>query len=125
MELTLDHFKDWLEGYFSAWKTNDMQAVGKLFAEDAVLYSGPFAEPIIGRQPIVEAWILNPASDGLKYSYAPIAIHEDTGAAHWNVRSPSSSKPDAMHEYDGILVIKFDEQGQCIEHKEWFLHREV
>ena len=125
MSLTMDYFKDWLERYFTAWKTNQRELLDGLFADKAVYYFGPFREPSVGKQTIVKGWLASPPPDEMRYSCSPIAISEDTGVAHWNVVHHSTSKPDHFIEIDGILVIKFDAHWQCIEHKEWFLTREI
>jgi ketosteroid isomerase-like protein len=124
MELTLEYFRDWLERYFTAWKTNDVELLKGLFAEDIVYYSGPFKPPHRGRQRIIEGWLSGTAPQGFRHTSTPIAIRADTGVAHWNVVHESSSRPGVEVEIDGILVIRFDAQGQCMEHKEWFNIRE-
>ena len=125
MELSLDYFGDWLERYFTAWKTNDLELLDGLFAEDSVYYYGPFKPPSKGKKRIIEGWLSSPPPEGFQYTCTPIAIHGDTGVGHWNVVHRSSIKPDMQVEIDGILVIQFDAQGQCVEHKEWFVIREV
>lgn len=125
MRLTLDQFSDWLEGYFTAWKTNQRELLNRLFADEAIYYSGPFKEPNVGRQAIVNGWLANPPPEGFQYTYSPIAISDDTGVTHWNARYHSEQKSGVLIEIDGILVIKFDVQGQCIEHKEWFVTRKI
>jgi SnoaL-like domain len=125
MELALAYFGDWMERYFTAWKTNDLELLDGLFAEDAVYYYGPFKPPNSGKKRIIDGWLSSPPPQDFKHSCNPIAVHDETGAGHWNVTYRSSSKPDIMLEVDGILVIRFDAQGQCTEHREWFVIREI
>lgn len=125
MKLTWDHFNNWLEGYFTAWKTNQRQLLSGLFAEEAIYYYGPFKQPSAGKQAILDAWLANPPPEGFHYTYSPVAISTDTGVAHWNVNFRSEKNSTMLIEIDGILVIKFDAQGKCIEHKEWFVLREI
>lgn len=124
MKLTRDYFVDWLERYFDAWKTNDPGLLDGLFAEDIIYHSGPFKPLNKGKKRVIEAWLSNPPPEELKYAITPFAVQDNTGVAHWNVMYPSSTKPGVRIEIDGILVIRFDAQGLCIEHKEWFVMQE-
>jgi ketosteroid isomerase-like protein len=119
--VTVDDFRDWLERYFEAWVSNDPAAVEALFAPDAVYWTGPFDEPRIGVEAIVEAWVGGPQEE-VDYAYEPLAVEGDVGIAQWRVRSRRSGATE-RDEYDGILVITFAREGRCVEHREWFSHR--
>jgi hypothetical protein len=117
----MDAFRDWLERYFQAWVSNDPKSVESLFTRDAVYWTGPFAEPRVGVEDIVAAWIRGPQEE-VDYAYEPLAVEGDLGIAHWRVvsRRTGASERD---EYDGILAITFGADGRCREHREWFSHR--
>ncbi len=44
----------WLDDYVKAWKSNNPQDIAKLFTEDAFYSTGPFDEPWIGQQAIID-----------------------------------------------------------------------
>jgi uncharacterized protein (TIGR02246 family) len=46
-------FEGWLRRYFEAWVSNDPDDVAALFTEDALYWVGPFREPWVGRDQIV------------------------------------------------------------------------
>jgi hypothetical protein len=123
--LTLEQFDRWLERYFEAWRSNDPADVMALFAENAVYHCGPFATPTVGRRAIVERWVSDPGQQqDIQTSYKPLAVTGDLGIAHWRVKFRREKDPSVV-EADGILAIKFDGQGRCAEHQEWFSLAEV
>jgi len=126
MSLSLEQFTDWLERYFRAWQSNHADDVAALFAEDAIYYYGPFKTPAVGRQQIVANWMADPEQQTqVEYNFTPLAIIENLGFAHWHVLYRSGKKPSVATEMDGILVLTFDAQGRCTEHREWYSSREV
>lgn len=124
--MTFEDLDDWLRNYFLAWQSNDPDDVRRLFSEDAVYYYGPFKEPAVGRETIVANWVADPQGQkDVRFEYEPLAINSDTGIAHWQVSFTTRSAPDRRTEVDGILVLRFNGQMACIEHREWFSAREV
>jgi hypothetical protein len=107
----------WLGAYFAAWRSNDPADVAALFTEDAVYSVGPFAEAWHGRDAIVEHWTAGAAGE-IEAAWEVLALAGDTGVAHWNVRQPAPAT-----ELDGILVLRFADDGRCREHREWFVSR--
>ena len=116
-------FDRWLDGYFSAWISNDADDVAALFVEDAVYSVGPFTAAWTGRDEIVRRWI-GGAQEDVEYAYEILAVEGDTGIAHWNVKATSEGRT-ARGEWDGILVITFAPDGRCREHREWLVRREL
>jgi ketosteroid isomerase-like protein len=109
----------WLGAYFAAWRSNDPNDVAALFTEDAIYFVGPFAEPWNGRDAIVERWTaggageIDAAWDVLSVAERPASLTgtwKDAGAAR---------------EVDGILVLRFADDGRCREHREWYVARSL
>ncbi len=120
-------FDDWLRRYFEAWVSNDRDAVGKLFAEDAVYHVNPFSGPrMTGRAEIVDVWTSEPeAQRDIRWTYEPLAVEGDRGIAHWQVSFAPEGATDRRTELDGILVVTFDGDGRCTDHREWYAVRDV
>lgn len=115
-------FDAWLAGYFAAWASNDPLEVERLFAPDAVYHYGPFGEPARGRPQIVANWIADGVPAEVEFRYDVLAVDDDVGVANWWVRQRQRPGDDEL-EMDGILVIRFDAGGKCVEHREWFHRR--
>jgi hypothetical protein len=122
MLVTREHLGQWLDAYFGAWRTNEVAEVEALFGPDAVYSYGPFREPARGREQIVANWVADGAPLSVESRYEILAIHGDIGIAHWNVRQRVYHFHEPTLELDGILV-RFDAQGKCVEHLEWFDRR--
>jgi hypothetical protein len=72
-------FEDWLRGYFDAWVSNDPVDVGALFTEDAIYWVGPFREPWVGRDQIVDRWTSGQQED-VRAAFDVIAVEGRRGS---------------------------------------------
>lgn len=126
MDLTEEFLDEWLQQYFLAWQSNDPEDIIPLFAEDAIYWYGPFKEPAQGRETIVANWIANPAQQkDVKYQFEILATKNDTGVAHWNVNFRTEAKSSVRYEMDGILLLKFNSEKECTEHREWYVEKQT
>jgi hypothetical protein len=113
----------WLDAYGVAAATNDPDDIRALFSEDAAYYTSPYKEPWVGREAIVANWTAHPeAQRDLTFTHEPLSAHDDIGIAHWNMTWLTEA--GASVELDGILVLRFDGDGRCSDHREWFFKRE-
>jgi len=121
--MTYESFQHWLDAYGRAWETRDPQAAAQLFAEAATYQETPFDEPLRGRAAIVAYWSEVPRTqEQIRFGHKILSTKEHTGIAHWwasFVRLPAKS-PVALN---GIFVVTFDANGQCVEFREWW-HRQ-
>ena len=117
-------FGRWLDDYGKAWVDGDPDAVVVLFAEDAAYQETPFENHMFGKEEIFRYWVegAQDSQRDVKFEYQIICIKENTGYAHWRasfVAVPS----DTLVELDGIVAIKFDGNGQCLQLHEWWHRR--
>ena len=126
MPLTLEQLTDWLDRYFAAWRSNNPADVRALFAPDAVYSYGPFTAPAIGRETIVQRWVSDPEQQqDLEIAYVPLAVHGDLGVDLWRVAFRPGQHSAVRITMDGILVLTFDADGRCTEHREWYAVQET
>ena len=123
--MTREQLTEWLDAYFDAWRSNDGAEVAKLFSEDAVYSYGPFREPARGREQLVANWVADGAPLSAESRYEILATNDDLAIVHWNVRQKAYYFHEPTLELDGILVLRFNAAGQCVEHLEWFDRRTV
>jgi hypothetical protein len=114
-------FEGWLRRYFDAWISNDPVDVASLFTEDAIYWVGPFREPWVGREMIVDRWTSG-AQEDVRATFDVLAVEDETGVAHWNVVARTGDDR-SQTEWDGVLAIAFAFDGRCREHREWFSQR--
>ena len=116
----------WMDAYGAAWKSNERADVERLFAEDALYSFGPFREKdeLRGRDRIVETWVSDPGSQvDVEFEHEPLAVEGDRGVVHWRALFTAEAS-GARVTLDGIMVLTFDAEGRCTEHREWYDRRE-
>ena len=116
----MDHarFQTWLDRYIAAWRSADPTEIGALFSPDADYFSGPYRDPVRGRDAIVKDWTSNPDEPGSwEAEYRPLAVDGDTAVATGESRYTNG------RTYSNVFVCRFDGDGRCTEFREWFMKR--
>jgi uncharacterized protein (TIGR02246 family) len=110
----------WIDGYLQAWNSNDPGEIGQLFSEDAAYYTGPFDNPWIGRDAIIQGWLSIKDDPGtFSFGYEILATANRLAMVRgWT----KYINPD--REYSNIWLIKFDDQGRCEEFTEWWMQKD-
>jgi len=112
----------WLDAYVQAWKTYDPRAIGDLFAEEAVYSYTPYSEPIHGQEAIVAAWLRDQDTPGAYDAhYEPISIEGNLAVANGRSRYTEEDGATPRTEFDNIFVLRFDDDGRCIDYREWYV----
>jgi hypothetical protein len=114
----------WLDAYVQAWKSYDPQAIGDLFSEDATYFESPYSEPLRGRAAIVAYWLQEPDPPGTYDGhYEPIAIEDNIAVTNGRSRYFARNGSTLKAEWDNLFVLRFDNDGRCMEYREWFRER--
>ena|SRR5213593_1436933 len=113
----------WMDGYRDAWISNDADQVAALFTVDATYAVSPFTEHWVGRDEIVRRWTAGVQQD-VEMTYEVLATEADLALVHWNVLTRNVRDPVRV-EYDGILAVRFADDGRCRDHREWYYRREL
>ena len=122
----------WLDAYVTAWKSNDRDLIGALFAEDVAYRYHPYDEPVAGRAAVVGAWLGEEEHQGASTVDAPgtfdavyrtVAVDGDVAVA--TGRSTYLTEPGGPVEqvFDNCFVLRFDSGGRCREYTEWYMRR--
>ncbi|MFD1712963.1 nuclear transport factor 2 family protein [Amnibacterium flavum] len=106
----------WIDGYQRAWRSNDPAEIGALFAVDGVYLTEPYADPIAGRDAIVEFWLEGRDEPGdWAFAWHPVAIEGDTAVIQ--AKTDYAGKSD----YFNIWVIRFAPDGTAASFTEWYM----
>jgi ketosteroid isomerase-like protein len=120
----IDHqgVTQWLEDYVRAWQSYDPAAIGALFSEEATYRYNPYDEPMRGREAIVASW-LEDRDEPNTYTaeYKPLAVDGDIAVANGRSLYYEADGATLKKQYDNIFVMRFDEQGRCVDFCEWFM----
>lgn len=115
-----ERLERWMEGYVTAWQSNDPQLVTDLFSEDAVYDPQTADGELHGRAEIVEWWLgVGDDPDNWDFEWLPLVETDDLAVVTGRTRyqEPAAS-------YRNLFVIRFDEEGRCRDFTEWYIEEE-
>jgi uncharacterized protein (TIGR02246 family) len=117
-----EQVRQWVEGYRTAWESNDPEDIGRLFTEDALYYTEPYATPWRGRQEIVDSWIRIKDEPGdTDFSWEPLATDGDLA-----IVQGETTYHDPSRRYSNLWVIRLAPNGQATYFTEWWMkHKEA
>lgn len=108
----------WIDGYISAWNSNDPDDVAALFTADAEYRTEPYADPVRGRDAIVAFWLANSDEPGrTAFTWAPVAVTADVAV----IEGTTEYRDDPPKTYSNLWVIRLDERGRCTSFTEWWM----
>ena len=114
----------WLDKYVQAWKSYDPAQIGALFSAEARYYYGPFEEPIVGREAIVASWREDRDAEGsYDAHYAPVTVEGMTAVSNGRSLYYTAGSQTVERQFDNIFLLRFNDQGECIEFREWFMEQ--
>jgi ketosteroid isomerase-like protein len=122
----------WLDRYVEAWKTYDPGQIGELFGPDATYRYHPYdpADDVTrGREAIVRDWVepdgnasTRDAPGTYDAHYEPYVVDGDRAVAvgtssYWT----DATKSTLDRIYYNVFLLRFDDEGRCVEFTEYFL----
>jgi len=112
MQLTNEFLRDWLDGLRLVWLGKDIDALKSYFSEVDKYYEDPFSVPVTSLVDILGLWEEVKSQDIDKLVFDILAIEGATGIVHWHL-------VDQTGTFDGIYVIKFNQDLNCTEFRQW------
>ena len=112
----------WADTWSRAWPQRDAEAITALYADTAVYRSPAFREPDLGlagvRRYLDEQF---PAEENIECWFGPPIVSGDRAAVEW---WGSGMEQGQELTYGGVTVLRFDHQGQVVEHRDYDNHVE-
>jgi hypothetical protein len=123
MTRTRADFDTWVQGYLTAWKSNDVKDIEALFSTDATYLTQAFREPWAGRETIVKEWIgradwANEPKDKWTFEYEWLAVEGDTG-----VLGGLTDYSGRGEMFKNIWIIELDQEGRCTKFVEYWVKK--
>jgi ketosteroid isomerase-like protein len=113
---TADTLSDWVDGYLTAWESNDPEDIIDLFTEDATYRFSPYDEPVTGHNAIVAAWLDGRDEKGTwSFEWHPVAIEGETAVLEGRTAYPGGT------DYRNLWVIRFAPDGRAASFTEWYM----
>ena len=113
MTLTTEAVLEWVAAYETAWRAADLDAVAKLFTEDARYRVSPYAESEVGHAGIRSIWV----DDDLTFTVRaePVAVQDNVAV----VRLEVAYGDPVRQEYRDLWVMHFADDGRVDDFEEW------
>ena len=112
----------WADTWSHAWPQRDVEAIAALYADTAVHHTTPFREPGMG-QAGVRRWLTDNflVEEDMACWFGPPIVSGGRAAVEWW----ASWTEQGQHlTYAGVSVLRFDDQGQVVEHRDYAHHIE-
>ncbi|MFY9916696.1 MAG: nuclear transport factor 2 family protein [Nocardioidaceae bacterium] len=113
--MTRDEVMLWVEAYERAWRSQDVEAVERLFTPSAAYLRSPYDHPLVGHQSIQEFWVDDDDGPVFTMTAHPIAT-EGTDAV---VRVKVGYGDPVHQEYLDLWVLHFADDGRVEHFEEW------
>jgi SnoaL-like domain len=111
----LGQLQTWIDGYVTAWNSNDPSQIAALFTSDASYSTEPYKPAWHGRGKIIEGWLEHRDEPGeTTFEWEPVAITPDVCVISGTTRYPGTS-------YSNLWVIKLADDGRCRSFAEWWM----
>jgi|SRR5215467_10837127 len=120
MGTSREAFAAWIDLYGRAWEARDAKAAAELYAEHGTYQVTPFVEPMRGRVAILEYWThVAQTQENIQFGSEILALTPEHGIARW--WSTFLIVPQQLKtRLDGIFVVTLDEEGKCVQLREWW-----
>jgi ketosteroid isomerase-like protein len=107
--------EDWVRRYIDAWESNDPEAIGALFTDEAHYYTAPYRNPWTGRQGIIDGWLDRKDEPGeWRFSFEVLGVDGDLGFV-----KGVTTYDDG--DYSNFWVIRLAEGGLASEFIEYWM----
>lgn len=109
----------WMERLKIGWVSKQKDEVLKLFAKTEKYYERPF-RPGTTTKEIRGYWNDIDQLEDISFDYDIVAIEGTTACVHWNNEYSYEGKD---HQLDGMFLIKFNDENECIEFRQWWMEK--
>ena len=111
----------WLDGYVTAWRSNERAQIEALFTPDARYRYRPHDDALIGAEAIASDWLEDPDDPAVwEAEYTPFAIDGDAVVAVGVSRyRATADRPERT--YHNCFLMHLAEDGRCRDFTEWFM----
>lgn len=120
-EMTDAAARAWVDGYLTAWASNDEADIRALFAPDAEYRYHPWDEPVHGADAIVAAW-LDGRDEAGSYTFEWNVVGVDGDRAF--VQGVTAYTPGSRGEgrtYSNLWVLDLSPDGRARSFTEWYM----
>ena len=110
----------WADTWSRAWPQRDAEAIAALYADTAVYRSTAFRPPVLdgARGYLHEQF---PAEEDIECWFGEPIVSGDRASVEW---WGSWTEQNQALTYAGVTVLRFDDQGHVVDHRDYYHHVE-
>ncbi len=108
----------WLESLEKSWKAKDIDAAVALFRSCKEYQEDPFQPILTTDAEIRHIWQGITDQREIELKFDILTETPKTSVIRWYAKLLESD--ERHHEYDGIYVVDFSDNGECISFKQWW-----
>ena len=114
----------WIDGYVTAWNSNDEADIAALFVDDAEYRYEPWGEPERGVDAIVASWLKSRDEPGdCTFEWDVVGVDGDRAFVQGRtVYAPTDEQP-VERDYANLWVVDLADDGRARSFTEWFMRR--
>ncbi|WP_063047296.1 hypothetical protein [Nocardia pseudovaccinii] len=112
-----DTVEKWVGGYERAWRAPGTAMLEELFTRDVEYLVSPWADPIVGLEPLEVFWEAERSGPDEAFTMAAevVAVEDSTAV----VRVGVEYRWDTLSRWRDLWVLRFDSGGLCDRFEEW------
>jgi len=112
----MDSADEWMAGYRRAWLSNDADDIRSLFTEDAVYRRTPFAEPWVGREAIVAAWLaIDDQPELTTFEWTELGVADGLAVVEGRTGYPE------LGVFSNLWLLRLEPDGRVSQYREWWM----
>jgi uncharacterized protein (TIGR02246 family) len=112
----------WVDAWTAGWSAHDPERIAAVYADDCVFLSHPFREALQGKAGARE-YALQAFADEESADFAfgePIVGENGRAAVEYTAEIIAAGARSSLR---GVTVLRFDERGQVVEHRDYWAMR--
>lgn len=115
-----EQLERWMDGYVLAWSSNDADHIAALFSPDAVYDPQTSDGELLGIPEIVQWWQgVGDDPENWEFHWLPVVETDEVA-----VVSGATRYGDPKSTYRNLFVIRWGEDGRCIDFTEWYIEED-
>lgn len=107
----------WLNNLKSIWTNKDTRSLNEILSDNIEYFEKPFEKPFTTKSSIIDKWEQDLQNqEEIAFDYEIIHQDEKQCVTNWKA---SFTIGIEKYNYNGIFLIKLDDENRCIFFKQW------
>jgi hypothetical protein len=115
----MKNYNSWITDFGKCWEKKDFSMLKDLLSANIEYYENPNQNPLTNKVEIVNQWEKDlKRQREISFSYEILKADENLCIANWKASFLIDTEE---YKYDGIYIIRLNENNQCTYFKQWWV----